>query len=157
MSSAKKELIYDLPNPKREIFKRLVIFALIFMIVGVFALNLKSFMRIINMHNYDKYFTYLYNLKKEKGISALQEINGSCVAYIEIEDLDIHLPIVETTSVQEEDYYLTHDFRKRENELGCPYQRYGTSVNQTTNTVFVGHIASARCGGFVFLFRKTVF
>ena len=141
MKTAKRLLNNDLPNPKQVIIRRLVVFALVFMIIGVFALNFKSFVRVVNMYNYDKYLTSLYNLKKERGLSALQEINSSCIAYIEIEDLDIHLPIVETNSVQEEDYYLTHDFRKRENELGCPYQRYGTSVNQTTNTVFVGHSA----------------
>ncbi len=141
MKTAKKLLNNDLPNQKQVIIRRLVIFALVFTIVGVFAFNFSSFMRVINMYNYDKYLTSLYNLKKEKGLSALQEINGSCVAFVEIEDLDIHLPIVEATSLQEEDYYLTHDFRKMQNELGSPYQRYGTSVNQTTNTVFVGHSA----------------
>lgn len=141
MKDAKKELIFDLPNPKREFFKRLVIFALIFMIIGVCVVNYKSFIRVYNMYNYDKYLTSLYNLKKEKGLSALKEINDSCIAYIEIQDLDIHLPIVEVQNTKEEDFYLKHDFRKWENELGSPYQKYGTVINQTTNTVFIGHSA----------------
>ena len=93
------------------------------------------------MYTYDRYLTSLYKLKQEKGLTALKEINNDCIAYVDVQDLDIHLPIVEVKDAEHEDYYLNHDFRKRDNELGSPYQKYGTQLNATTNTVLIGHSA----------------
>ena len=136
-----KNLYYEIPNFKQEIFKRLVIFALSFMLIFVVSYNINSFLRVWNIINYDKYLEQLYNLKKEKGLNALVDINSSCIACMDCEDLDIHLPILEVKSQDEEDFYLKHDFLKRDNELGSPYQKFGTELNNTTNTVLIGHSA----------------
>ncbi len=93
------------------------------------------------MYTYDRYLNSIYQLKKEKGLSALKEINNDCIAFVDVEDLNIHLPIVEVHSTEQEDFYLNHDFRKWNNELGSPYQKYGTQIGQTTNTVLIGHSA----------------
>lgn len=137
----KQKLYFNIPNFKQEILKRLVIFALSFMLIFVVSYNIKSFIRVWNIINYDADLQKLKVLKEEKGLQALIEINDSCFAYLECDDLDIHLPIVYVNSTKEGDYYLNHDFFKRENELGSPYQKYGTKLNQTTNTVLIGHSA----------------
>lgn len=148
----KQKLQYDIPNFKQDILKRLVIFALSFILIFVISYNFKSFMRVWNILNYDSYLQKLYKLKNEQGLQALVDINSSCIAYLECEDLDIHLPIVSVDSKEEEDYYLSHDFLKRENELGSPYQKNGTNLNQTTNTVLVGHSAYT---GSIFNIKKS--
>ncbi len=134
-------MCYEIPNYKQDAIKRLVIFALSFMLIFVICFNINSFLRVWNIINYDKYLEQLYSIKKEKGLEALVEINEQCIAYMECEDLNIHLPIVEVSGKSDEDFYLKHDFLKRENELGSPYQKYGTKLNQTSNTALVGHSA----------------
>ena len=136
-----KKLTHTLKSAKQERLRHVVIFALAFMLVLVLVFNINTFSRLINMYNYDKYLNSLYELKQEKGLSALAEINSSLVAYIDCEDLDMHLPVVETADKSEEDFYLDHDFRKRSNELGTPYQKSATQIGTTTVSTFVGHSA----------------
>ena len=142
-----KKLVFELPDHKQDLIRRIVITVLVFVVLFIFAFNIKNFYRVWNMYTYDRYLSSLYDLKQQQGLSALKEINSACVAYVEIEDLDMHLPIVEVKSTTEENFYLNHDFRKWSNELGSPYQKFGTKIGQTTNTVLVGHSA----------FNETVF
>ena len=137
----KQKLFVEIPNFKLDAIRRLVIFALSFMLIFVFVYNINTFVRAWNIYNYDKYLDKLYAIKKKDGVQALVKINNSCIAYFECEELGIHLPILEVDSKAEEDFYLNHDFRKVKNELGSPYQKYGTKLNQTTITTFVGHSA----------------
>ena len=136
-----KRLKYTLPDPRQDAGKRFVLFAMIFVLLFVVSANLSSFLRVYNMYNYDSYLNELYEIKKRDGVAGLKNINNDCFAYLECEDIDMHLPIVSTSSKDDENHYLDHDFRHMENELGTPYQKFGTSLNQTTNTVFVGHSA----------------
>ena len=136
--------MFELSNPKQEFFKRLVIFAFSFLLVFTAFYSLKGFVRVWNINSYENYLNSLYEIKKEKGLSALVEINADCVAYIECDDLDVHLPIVELKNEEDENFYLTHDFKKNKNELGTPYQKYGTYIGVTSNTALVGHSAFTR-------------
>ena len=132
--------MFQIPNQKRETLKKLFIVFLVFAILFVFALNYHSFISVWNMYNYDKYLASLKQLKDEKGLSALYEINNDFVGYIECDDLEIYLPIVKSNA-EDKEYYLHHDFKKDDNELGCPFQKYGTELGTTTNTTLVGHSA----------------
>ncbi len=135
----KQKLRHVLWSRKQEFFSRLLICILTAALIFVLNYNVKSIMRVKNMYDYDIYLNGLYDLKEEKGLAALKEINNDLFAYIEIEDLDIHLPIVKTESNAGEDYYLSHDFKNDANELGTPYQKHTTMLGETTNTVFIGH------------------
>ena len=126
---------------KAEKLKRVVIFILSSLLVLVVVFNVNTFSRLFNMYNYDRYLNSLYKLKQSKGLSALAEINSSTFAYIECEDLNMHLPVVETKNTTEEDFYINHDFRKQANELGCPYQKSSTKLGETTVSTLVGHSA----------------
>ncbi|MBO7508096.1 MAG: class B sortase [Clostridia bacterium] len=136
-----KKLTYRIKRSNREQFRHIVIIVLSFLLVIVIACNVSTFARILNMYNYDRYLDNLYALKQEKGLSALAEINSDLLGYIECEDLNMHLPVVETEDKNKEDFYLDHDFRKMSNELGTPYQKSTTSVGETTVSTFVGHSA----------------
>ena len=91
------------------------------------------------MFTYDSYLQSLYQIKQEQGVKGLQNINDDCIAYLECDDLDVHLPIVQTKNKQDEQFYLTHDFKKRSNEFGSPYQRSDSQFGTTDNAVFEGH------------------
>ena len=137
----KKKLRYFVDVPKTQKLKRIVIISLALMLVITLLANFSTFSRAVNKMNYDKYLASLYRLKEEQGISALSEINSDFAGWISCKDVDIELPFVKVHSVSEESYYLDHDFEKNQNELGAPYQKYGTVVGQTSNAVLVGHSA----------------
>ena len=137
----KIKLSSTLRNYKKEHIKQLVIFLLASLLIVVAVFNIKTFSRVFNMFNYDKYLNSLYELKTKKGLGELCKINADCIAYIECEDLDMHLPVVKTSNIEDENYYLDHDFKKRKNELGSPYQKSSTNIEETTVATFVGHSA----------------
>jgi len=117
----------------------LLIIFIIFSLIAVLGMNLKSIVSAYRVFTYDTFIASLQDYKQKNGISALKNINNNFVAWISIEDLNISLPVVSTANEDDENYYLTHDFKHRSNSLGNPYQRHSTSINQTTNTQFIGH------------------
>lgn len=136
---------YSLANSE-YIFKQkqrmsLIIFVLICAIVVCFNTFCTSLIETIKVVNYDKVTAELKAIKDSSGLSALSDINSDFTAWISISDLNIELPVVSTKSTADEDYYLNHDFKKRTNKLGSPYQKHDTLLSSTTNTVFVGHSA----------------
>lgn len=126
---------------KEERLKKVVVFLLVFVLLCAFAFNYSSFSRIFNMYYYDKYLESLYQIKTSQGIEGLQKINSDCFAYMECEDVEVRLPVVETSNKKEEDYYLNHDFKRKKNELGTPYQRSDGQIGVSDNTIFEGHSA----------------
>ncbi|MGN1221670.1 MAG: hypothetical protein ACI4TT_00375, partial [Christensenellales bacterium] len=134
-----KELKFDIYSNKQSSFKLVVtIFLFVGLLFSVFS-NIKNLSRAINMFTYDRYLQSLYQIKQEQGVKGLQNINADCIAYMECEDLDVYLPIVKTENKQDEQFYLEHDFKKKSNEFGSPYQRSDSQFGITDNAVFEGH------------------
>ena len=126
---------------KKEKIRRITILGLIVALVVTLAVNAKNFYNAYIIYDYDNYLTKLYEKKQENGVQALKEINSNFYCYIDIEDIDLHLPIVKTTSTEDEEYYLEHDFKDRNNPVGVPYNLFGGEIESTHNTTIIGHSA----------------
>lgn len=136
-----KKLKHFVDLPKQQKLKKVIVFALAAMLVLTVVFNISTFSRAINKINYDRYLAGLYKIKNEKGISALKEINDDFCGWISCKDVEIELPFVAVKSESEEEFYLDHDFEKKSNELGTPYQKFSTQIGKTGNTVLVAHSA----------------
>lgn len=98
--------------------------------------NLKLGMRI---KNYGQIIASYKTIKEEQGIENLTNINKNFWGWITCDKANISLPIVNTTSEKEEEFYLDHDFEGYKNPLGVPYKKSNCNIETTTNTVIVGH------------------
>lgn len=98
--------------------------------------NIKLGLRI---SNFDQYILSYKKIKYTEGIDKLKNINSSFLCWLDCPGVNISLPIVKTNNEQEENFYLDHDFEKYNNPLGSPYQKSNCNIEQTANTVFVGH------------------
>ena len=58
-------------------------------------------------------------------LASLLEINSDCIGWIEIPGTDISYPMVHTT---DNEYYLTHTFRREENKAGSIFLDYWKMV-----------------------------
>ena len=101
----------------------------------------------------NKYYVgYLNDIKKyEKlkdtyGVSKLTEINSDFIAWLNCEDIDLSMPIVKSSDYDNQNYYLTHNFEKKDSVFGCPYLKYGCETT-SDNLTIVGH--SSFWGGVV--------
>lgn len=135
----KKYYLDECPYEKPKItFKQVVI---VFLCI-VLAISLKSTIESISVIqtqiHYNEYLKKLETQKNEQGFASLSQINPDILAWITVEDVDLSVPIVKTQSKAEEDFYLDHGFDKKYNKLGCPYQPYIFSL-ENSNTMFVGH------------------
>ena len=99
-----------------------------------------SYFSIINaqMH-YDFYISYLEKKKNTEGFESLKNINSDFMAWLKIDDVSLSMPIVSTSSKNDEDFYLKHGFDKKTNILGCPYQSYQFNYKTENNSLINGH------------------
>ena len=68
---------------------------------------------------------------------ALLARNSDTVGWIEVSNTDVSYPIVQA---KDNEYYLTHSFRKTENGAGWIYLDYRSSLNEPDrNTIIYGH------------------
>lgn len=80
--------------------------------------------------------------KTEDGIlekyAALYQQNPDMVGWISIEGTDVNYPVMQTP--KEPDFYLKHDFEKKESAYGVPYVDAACSiVPQSDNLLIYGH------------------
>lgn len=119
-------------------FKHIVVFLL----CATLCVSVQSIWKSISMIqaqlHYNEYLIKLEQQKNSEGFESLKKINPNFIAWIKIEDIDLSLPIVSTSTKSEEDYYLEHGFDKNYNKLGCPYQTSGCDINGNYSMV-VGH------------------
>lgn len=118
-------------------------------IIGLIVLGLaviftadKAFKSVSLVFEIIHYNENMQNLKAEKeqyGLVHLKNTNKDLVAWISIEDVEIDLPIVNASTTEDEEYYLSHDFWGYENPLGCPYQTKNASFRETENVSIAGH------------------
>lgn len=71
----------------------------------------------------------------EINLDKLKKINPDTIGYIYINNTNISYPIVQTKN---NNFYLTHDFYKKENEAGWIYMDYRSSFN-SKNAIIYGH------------------
>ena len=122
-----------------ELFR---IFGIIFLCATIVMSGQKAYESIRNILQIQNYGVNMARLKAQKdefGINYVANQNKDFVAWISVKDLEIELPIVNASSHEQEDFYLTHDFWGYENPLGCPYQTINSNINQTDNTSIAGH------------------
>lgn len=94
-----------------------------------------NFSILNSIFNYQKYFQYLNTLstiKTQKGVQEIKKINQDFAMWLTCDDVDISLPVVTKTNV-DDDFYYTHDFKKQKNALGNPF------------TITASETASNRC------------
>jgi len=81
------------------------------------------------------------NIKTENIIKLeeLQKENSDIVAYIEIDGTNISYPVLQTT---DNDYYVTHNYKKEYSKLGAIFLDKDSDLNRpTTNFLIYGHRA----------------
>lgn len=123
---------------KIEIIKYVVIAVLVVLLCVSVSMNIGTFSTYISISSYQSYLTELKNTMYSEGFEAVYAKNNDFVAWIRCPDVQIALPVVKADSTEDEEFYFTHDFRKQSNPLGTPYQKTGTDITSTTNTVFFG-------------------
>ncbi len=70
-------------------------------------------------------------------ISELQKLNSDTVAWIKVMGTNVDYPVVQTS---DNDYYLTHDFNKKESKAGWVFGDFRCSFNKLgNNTILYGH------------------
>lgn len=93
----------------------------------------------------DAYHTYQmeqnlkqYEKKEEKKVlQTLKKENSDIVGWIQIEDTKINYPIVQN---DDNKYYLTHDFKKRNNQAGWIFMDFrNNKYFSNHNTILYGH------------------
>jgi len=72
-------------------------------------------------------------------LEELQKENSDIVAYIEIDGTNISYPVLQTT---DNDYYVTHNYKKEYSKLGAIFLDKDSDLNKpTTNFLIYGHRA----------------
>lgn len=127
-------------KPKFFSFQSVVILILCFALCVSIKPAIENIIIMNDQFHYSEYLKKLEQQKNEKGISSIANINSDFLGWLEIDDVNISLPIVKTESEQDENYYLNHDFKREKNSLGCPYQVHDMSIDDY-NTMFIGHSA----------------
>lgn len=93
----------------------------------------------------DTYHTYQTEQKlkqyekeeKKQVLQTLKEENSDIVGWIQIKDTKINYPIVQR---KDNEYYLTHDFKKRKNQAGWIFMDYRNQNDFSNyNTILYGH------------------
>lgn len=132
-----KNKFYDYKKPKilKNIFTIILAMLLCFSLIYNFNLVVLG----LRIAKYGDNVAWYKSIKDEKGIAELKNINSNFYAWITCEDVNISLPIVDVDSKKGENFYLEHDFENFNNPLGVPYQKIECEINETTNTVIVGH------------------
>ncbi len=119
-------------------FKQVLIVFLVFTICVSMQSAIESFSLIYTERHYSEYLRQLEVKKNTEGFDSLLEINPNIMAWITIDDIGLSLPIVKTTSKQDEDFYLNHGVDNKKNALGCPYQPHDFDL-ANNNSMFIGH------------------
>ncbi len=127
-------------KPRLISLKSIVILILCFALCVSIKPAIDNIIIMTDQYNYSEYLKKLEKQKNEKGIESIANINSDFLGWLEIDDVNLSLPIVKTDSTQKENYYLDHDYKKEKNSLGCPYQVCNMSLDGY-NTMFVGHSA----------------
>lgn len=70
-------------------------------------------------------------------LQKLQKQNDELAGWIKISDTSIDYPVMQTGS--DNDYYLTHDFKKEENAHGAPFLDVNCTIGKSQNLIIYGH------------------
>ncbi|MCL1876432.1 class B sortase [Candidatus Saccharibacteria bacterium] len=71
------------------------------------------------------------------GLGQLKTINGDTVGFISVAGTNINYPVVRTG---DNDYYLTHSFKKQNNQAGWVFMDFRNDTSMTNpNTIIYGH------------------
>jgi len=70
-------------------------------------------------------------------VASLLQINKDTVGWLKVNNTNVDYPVVQTT---DNDYYLTHNFKKKKDSSGWIYMDYrADSINLSQNTIMFGH------------------
>lgn len=115
---------------------------LLFLLCATLCVSVQSIWKSMSMIqaqlHYNEYLIKLEQQKNSEGFESLKKINPNFIAWIKIEDVDLSLPIVSTSTKSEEDFYLKHGFDKKNNKRGCPYQTSECDINSNYSLI-IGH------------------
>lgn len=119
-------------------FRNIVILILCFTLCVSLKPAIENILIMNDQFHYSEYLLKLEKQKQEQGLESIAQINQDFLGWLEIEDVGISFPVVNTSSKSQEDYYLNHDYKNEKNSLGCPFQVHNMSLDGN-NTMFVGH------------------
>lgn len=115
---------------------------IVFLLCATLCVSVQSIWKNISIVqtqiHYNEYLKKLEQQKNNEGFDSLKKINPNFIAWVTIDDINLSLPIVSTSTKSEEDFYLEHGFDKQYNKLGCPYQTSGCSLDGGYS-MLVGH------------------
>ena len=131
---------------KKEFVKKIIIIVLAILIAIETICFTIYFIKFIEKNNRLKEFNDYKNkvkfyeiLKDNLGIQKLYEINEDFIGWIKCDDIGLSLPVVASNDEKDKEYYLTHDFENKESIFGCPYLKYGCSLDSSNNSTVIGH------------------
>lgn len=122
-------------------WQNIIIILLILCLIVSILQNIFVFKGVYTKIKFDKYISSLYDKKQKEGIASLTEINENFLGWISIDDLNLSMPIVKTNNRSDEIFYSNHDLSKQKQNFGCPYQSSSTNIEETDNTLIIGHSA----------------
>lgn len=67
---------------------------------------------------------------------ALYRENSDMVGWLSIEDMKIDYPVMQC---EDDEYYLHHDFERKDSKYGCLYVRERADLEEGTNFIIYGH------------------
>ena len=125
------------PSEKRlEIVKYVIIVVLAVLLCLSVASNIDTYTNYFAIKNYNSYLVNLNKIRYQKGMDEVYNINNDFVAWIECADVNLALPVVKTSTVEDEEFYFNHSFKKEKNMLGTPYQKSICDLGSSDNTIF---------------------
>lgn len=84
-----------------------------------------------------KYVTTDSNEKFKINFDKLKELNSDTIAYIKVNNTNIDYVVVQTN---DNDYYLTHNFEKKNNKSGWIFMDYNNKLDgEDKNIIIYGH------------------
>lgn len=76
-------------------------------------------------------------IRRKDNLQSVYEQNSDTIGWITIRDTAIDYPVMQ--SLEERDFYLKHDFEKKQSAFGCIYMDAGISLEGARNRMLYGH------------------
>lgn len=98
--------------------------------------NTKIINNNTNIDSSNPYWDYIKMKLIEVDFKDLYKKNNDTIGWIQVNGTNINYPIVQTNN---NDYYLTHSFNKKQNDAGWIFLDYRNNINIDKNIIIYGH------------------
>lgn len=98
--------------------------------------NTKIINNNTNIDSSNPYWNYIKMNLMEVDFKSLYKKNNDTIGWIQVNGTNINYPIVQANN---NDYYLTHSFNKKQNDAGWIFLDYRNNINIDKNVIIYGH------------------